>query len=215
MNFLKFSLLRIATGRSQPWGIPRGLAIGCLLVVSMLQTPGYAALFFNLSENGSGLDTLPPTFAELPHSIDGLSTPWTVGVGDGVFAGGFGCFGFGCGNILTNQVDVFRIRVPSGIQITNVLIENPTTGAHTFEFGEIGDVGGIFNGFISSTPVNITSVLSEGIYDARITKGGGTGYRWTFTAEAAPIPEPATMFLFGPGLVGLIGYGSRRRKQAV
>jgi len=210
VNFLKFS---------RSCCILRGFAIGCLLVVGLLQTPGYSAPF-NLSENGSGLDTLPPTFGELPHSIDGLTTPWPVDIGiatfpNNVFVGGFGCFGFGCGNVLTNRVDVFRIEIPSGIQVTNILIENPSTGAHTFEFGENGDIGGIFNQFISSTPFNFTSVLSAGIYDARITKGVSGGYRWVFTAEAAPIPEPSTMLLWGPGLVGLIGYASRRRKQVI
>jgi len=80
MEFLKFSLSPIATGRNRSWYLPRGFALGCLLVVSILQTPSYAGRF-NLSENGSGLDTLPPTFGELPHSIDGLSTPWPVGIG--------------------------------------------------------------------------------------------------------------------------------------
>ncbi|PIE61837.1 MAG: hypothetical protein CSA29_01155 [Desulfobacterales bacterium] len=38
---------------------------------------------------------------------------------------------------------------------------------------------------------------------------------FTSSGVAAPVPEPATMFLFGTGLVGLVGAGIRKRTKKV
>ena len=217
MKFPKYHQLHSTAATDRPCDIARRFAVGCLLVASFVSTPGYSAPF-NLSENGTGFpigsDTLPVTFAELPHSIDGLTTPWPVDIGNNVFQGSFGCSGFNCGSIPTNNKDVFRIEVPAGLQISNILLESfagGPVGTKQFEFGETGDVGGIFDGLVVETEFNITSILTPGIYDARTTKvSGSNSYRWTFTAEALVVPLPSAILLLGSGLLALFGFGMRR-----
>ena len=62
----------------------------------------------------------------------------------------------------------------------------------------------------------IASVLFyEQNYGADYGKNGGFGYEalshLSYTTKVAPVPEPATMLLFGIGITGLIGYRIRHK----
>ena len=58
--------------------------------------------------------------------------------------------------------------------------------------------------------------LSAGTHYLQVLRedhGGGTGWSINFSADqAAPVPEPATMFLLGSGLIGLLGFRRKFRK---
>jgi PEP-CTERM motif len=68
-------------------------------------------------------------------------------------------------------------------------------------------------------PFSITSGFKEGLNTLTFrvyNDGNVTGVRveGTATATATAVPEPASMTMLGIGLVSLVGYGLRRRKQA-
>jgi hypothetical protein len=49
---------------------------------------------------------------------------------------------------------------------------------------------------------------------ASMSNVNGGPERFSFAAESQPVPEPATMVLFGTGLAGLAGAARRKRKAA-
>lgn len=85
---------------------------------------------------------------------------------------------------------------------TNFLQGTDTAGANGTSTAATGTISG------NTFDINWHSYIVGGSFD------GQTGY-WnltgTFTTESAPVPVPAAVWLFGSGLVGLVGVARRRK----
>jgi hypothetical protein len=61
------------------------------------------------------------------------------------------------------------------------------------------------------TPFNIDEPLLEGHYEIRAKHLGPGIMEYTYAIEVSPVPLPAAMWLFGSGLIGLIGVARRKK----
>lgn len=144
-----------------------------------------------LDDDGVGAsETIAGGTFDLSASIDatGLLAGGTLAIGGTVAA-----LGFNSGILLTGSVTAFGFPVAGGDPLE--FLFSLTGGDAAGLYGGIGSTGGV--------------LLS-----------GGTGFTGDFTADfrgtgsavadVAPIPLPAAVWLFGTGLLGLIGLGRKR-----
>jgi len=90
------------------------------------------------------------------------------------------------------------------------ILANPSLNKYDFNFAS--------NTF-GSTFLGTVDILHDGTLNVKIASSWGDFYLDKSelvvrgdNGQCAPVPEPATMLLFGTGLAGLIGAGLRRKK---
>ena len=84
---------------------------------------------------------------------------------------------------------------------------------HPFDWGATANIPVVVHWDTTTTPLVWDGTLdgdANGIPGTAMTAGPFAGFEPTFTLQAVPIP--AAVWLFGSGLLGLVGVARRRRK---
>jgi hypothetical protein len=121
---------------------------------------------------------------------------------DSVLSGGSGTIGFdsGSGNTLSIAAGSYTFTEANDALYT-------TTGAYiTLNSGALFDFNYQAISGINSAPADFDSFFTSFLSDVYLS---GT---WNTTVQTSPVPVPAAVWLFGSGLLGLMGIARRRKK---
>ena len=114
---------------------------------------------------------------------------------------------------VTFKSEVFTIT--SDLAATNLYLRSRVTcseslaSTNTTYYDEYGH---LITSQWDGTSASLTIAEYNDLFQAAGYLGQGEMEEYEFTVNAAPVPEPATMLLFGIGLVGLSGYIRRKKR---
>ena len=154
----------------------------------------------------------------------GLDTTVTGSIGDGAWAVASTTPFFGVNWVAhsgtTFGPGTYTIDTIQGGIYTGIEVAPGQVGGHIlFNWGATSDIdvinvwdvaGGVYTStdVIASNPVGPDGIRGLGMID-----GAFVGFNANFDFDAAAVPVPAAVWLFGSGLLGLVGV-ARRRKAA-